>query len=514
MTFAQLLSECLENGSLGTPRYAPLAIVWLLPVLILGTACEQPVGAAGQTEPPLPPAPPGTRVGYYVAPNGSPSGDGSATRPWDLATAFAAPAAVHPGDTVWLRGGIYNGTVNSLIVSKLTGTAATPIIVRQYPGERAIISGPWDADGAYAWYWGFESITSTTEGFQCIVVTAPGVKLINLIVHDCGGGGVFGGTQSPDAEIYGSIIYNTGFNGSIPGVSFGHGIYVQNQTGTKRIKDNVLFNQYGYGFHGYGASAPLNNFTLDGNAIFNSGLLQGRGQPNILIGGGTPVTNAVLTNNMTYRGLGIWVGYSGTQSSNVTITNNYLMLAWPVLRVYNFNQAVVAGNTLYSLGGSGSMVDEQGPTAGYQWNSNRYHGDSSVAEWVWTANGYTFPQWRQATGLGTSETETPAPTGSRVFVRPNQYEPGRANIIIYNWARAATVPVDVSSILSSGDRYEVRNVQDLFGPAVLSGTYAGGTLSIPMTAVQPPTPIWGWGSVTPPITGPDFNTFVLLRTAP
>ena len=31
------------------------------------------------------------------------------------------------------------------------------------------------------------------------------------------------------------------------------------------------------------------------------------------------------------------------------------------------------------------------------------------------------------------------PTGTKVFVRPNKYEPGRANITIYNWDKAATV---------------------------------------------------------------------------
>ena len=47
----------------------------------------------------------GTHAGHYVSPTGSPTGDGSAAQPWDLATAFSGPATVQPGDTVWLRGG-------------------------------------------------------------------------------------------------------------------------------------------------------------------------------------------------------------------------------------------------------------------------------------------------------------------------------------------------------------------------------------------------------------------------
>ncbi len=45
---------------------------------------------------------------YYVAPNGSPSGNGSINNPWDLQTALDQPAAVQPGDTIWLRGGTYD----------------------------------------------------------------------------------------------------------------------------------------------------------------------------------------------------------------------------------------------------------------------------------------------------------------------------------------------------------------------------------------------------------------------
>ena len=41
------------------------------------------------------------------------------------------------------------------------------------------------------------------------------------------------------------------------------------------------------------------------------------------------------------------------------------------------------------------------------------------------------------------------PTGVKVFVRPNHYEPGRANITIYNWDKAATVDVSLAGILAT-----------------------------------------------------------------
>ena len=84
---------------------------------------------------------------------------------------------------------------------------------------------------------------------------------------------------------------------------------------------------------------------------------------------------------------------------------------------------------------------------------------------------------------------------------------GRANIAVYNWERLPVVTVDVSQVLSPGDRYEVRCAQNFFGKPVLSGTYDGNPLPLPMSdlAASPPA-----GAPTPPLTGPEFNAFILL----
>src|SRR5262249_10500020 len=49
--------------------------------------------------------PQNTGLQYFASPGGSPSGDGSVSNPWDLQTALNQPSSVHPGDTIWLRGG-------------------------------------------------------------------------------------------------------------------------------------------------------------------------------------------------------------------------------------------------------------------------------------------------------------------------------------------------------------------------------------------------------------------------
>ena len=108
-------------------------------------------------------------IDFFVSPTGTTStalGTGTITNPWSLQTALSGPAAVHAGDTIWLRGGTYSGIFNSY----LNGTSAAPIIVRQYPGERAKLDGGaantptlltvW---GSYTWFWGFEITSSSTD---------------------------------------------------------------------------------------------------------------------------------------------------------------------------------------------------------------------------------------------------------------------------------------------------------------------------------------------------------------
>jgi uncharacterized protein (TIGR03437 family) len=92
---------------------------------------------------------------YYVSPDGTPEGDGTRLRPWDLKTALRPAAAIKPGDKLWLRGGVY-GDGKTTFESRLAGVAGKPVIVRQAAGERATINGGLAIYAPYTWYWGFE----------------------------------------------------------------------------------------------------------------------------------------------------------------------------------------------------------------------------------------------------------------------------------------------------------------------------------------------------------------------
>jgi hypothetical protein len=425
---------------------------------------------------------------FYVAPNAAANGNGSFANPWRLQTALDQPAAVDPGDTIWLRGGTYNGDY----VSWLQGTAANPIVVRQYPGERAIIDGG-DSDGYpillvrgnYSWFWGFEIMSSDPDrvssqasswptdigrgaGFEIYqqAGVGTGVKFINLIVHDTRGNGL--PSEAVDAEVYGCLIYYNGWDA--PDRGHGHGVYVQNETGTKRVVDNIIFQQFSHGYHAYGsASAHLDNLHVEGNILFNNGNISSFGSArNLLLGGDNVAhTPTLLSNSLYYAAsqspeTAFKMGY-GAGCSNATINQNY-----------------VANDTEFSSCQPSTMT------------GNSYYGDIS---------GFSQSQYPSNTYYSSR------PTGIHVRIRPNQFEAGRAHIAVYNWNLAASVSVDLSSVLAAGTSFEIRNAQNYFGTPVVSGVYTGGTVSIPLAGLPSAAPV---GRSTPAPSGPEFNAFVLV----
>lgn len=81
---------------------------------------------------------------YYVANDGSDLNPGTMDKPW--ATIQKAAESVAPGDTVYIRGGVYNERV----VLKKSGTVGQYITFANYPGEEVIIDGE-GIDWGYNW---------------------------------------------------------------------------------------------------------------------------------------------------------------------------------------------------------------------------------------------------------------------------------------------------------------------------------------------------------------------------
>jgi hypothetical protein len=428
---------------------------------------------------------------FFVSPTGTDRGNGSRKAPWSLVKALSQSRAVQPGDTIWLRGGTYLG----IFTSSLTGTAASPIRVRQYPGERATLDGGTTPpsygaavltiNGAYTWYMGFEvtdsdaSRTNPNTGSNPpneravgLNVYAPGTRLIDMVIHDTGQGvGLW--SSATDSEVTGCLIYYNGWDA--PDRGHGHGIYTQNQApSVHRLTDNILFDGFALGVQAYTEGGHIDNIALTGNTAFGNGVLSrvSGDTYNLLIGGLQVAASPSMVSNYTYtppstsgkNGLGYSAG-----CTNGTVTGNYLD-GNPVLDLVNCSSGLtMTGNTFYG-----------------------------------TLSGFTQGQYPGNTYYSSR------PTGTQVFIRPSQYEAGRANITVYDWSLSASVSVDLSSVLTIGSQYEIRNAQNFYGPPVVSGTYAGGSVALPQTGLAPATPV-GW--TAPAATGPEFNAFVVLTEA-
>jgi hypothetical protein len=441
--------------------------------------------------------------GFYVSPNGSPNGNGSPANPWDLKTALKQPSAVKPGAIIWVRGGTYNYRSLDVLYSYLKGASGSPITVRAYGTERAILDAALVIQGEWTTFWGLEFIDSSPRGGTAlkhsISVWKPHTTLINNIVHDSGGVGFW--WQASDSEMYGNIIYNTGT--IVSGHGNGHGLYTTNNTGTKNLKENVVFNTFsGFNFHAYSENTYLSNYVFEGNVSFNGVFL---------VGGLVPARNIRLVSNYTYHSP-MFAGWdTSVTNQNLTLSGNIINAAGEeALVVEGWNDMVLTGNQV-SLEGGDTMtfLRSAGSRAGYNWNNNAYYS-SDPTPFYQNGVSQTFGDWKSSTGFDSSSTLASLPGGLSVFVRPNRYEAGRGNIIVYNWESRSSVSVDLSPLgLKNGDAYIIHNAQNYFAETI-TGVYLGKPITLPMTGWSAASAV-GMNGPVKPCTFPRFGVFVVTR---
>jgi hypothetical protein len=373
--------------------------------------------------------------------------------------------------------------------------------------------------GGFVWFWGLEITDSDPNRWNdtpgsnpptsrpiSADIRTPGVKIINCVIHDTGQG-ISAWAAAPDFEAYGNVVFNNGWESSDRG--HGHGIYTQNDTGTKLFRNNVVLHQFGNGVNLFGSSAAhLRNITFNGNTFLNS-VQQ--------YGGNTPTENFTYTNNRSYN-TAPGFGY-GAPSTGLTCAGNYL--ARGLFLAFYVGGVTVQNNTIYEQLNDGqaklvAITLPQGATlADYSFDYNTYYQSSRNANDYWASgNSMTFTAWqKQGQDPHGSYTATTGPnyrpTGLKIFFDKNQYDALKATITIFNWDRLNTVVVDASSVLSPGDSYELRNAEDYFGD-VVTGAYAGGALKISMTNHTLALPL-GYSAPLGPTGFPEFGVFLLTR---
>jgi hypothetical protein len=451
---------------------------------------------------------------WYISPKGSPEAAGTKEAPWDVGSVLRGRKPVRPGDTVWLLGGVYVLPADAKskrfeIECRLTGTAEKPIIVRQAPGERATIDGSIQILGADAWYWGFEvrgtRDTDRAAGNHCINVHGPRTKMINMIVHRGAMGSGFW-TPAVDAEQYGNLIFD--FGSSAKDRGHGHACYTQNASGTKRIVDNVMFAGYGWNLHAYTQAGQITGYHVEGNFFFCSGMASPPSdapKDNVIICAYAPGDRYVILRNVAYSPrTGGWrynvrlSTYMKPPRTNraAEVRDNYFM-GYNGLALDRWLKMTATGNEIWAP--MSLLTWQKAPGAKDEdWlvDHNVYHALADQKKF----NGRTFAEHRKASGFDGSSrlvaTTRGRPTGTRIFIRPNRYEPGRAHVAVFNWDGKDAVELDLAKAgLKRGQRFQVRNVLDLYGKPAAEGAYDGRPLRVAMMK----SPI-----------APDFDAFLVV----
>jgi hypothetical protein len=410
-------------------------------------------------------------------------------------------------------------------------------------------------EGAHTWYWGFEVMSSdplrvTQQAGSApieivrgsgIEVRGPGTKLINLIVHDAADAiGLW--APALNAEVHGCLTYHTGWQG--PDRGHGHGLYIQNQTGTKLISDVISFNNFATGMKVFGVTGFARGVDFDGVVSFNNGSVRDRRQPketNLYIGTGeNPADLITIKDSILYHtpgqgGENIHMGYQLPNNGRASVLNNYVAGGGVALDMSQWQDVTVTGNTFHvsSLGHWSAQTlvlaktSPGFPASAFKWNSNAYFDGSPAftngVRYAFTFNTsrnqlggarLSFEEWKSATGYDQNAVYVPGdPQGVMVFVRPNRYEPGRAHVAVFNWDLLDAVEVDLSQVLKPGDLFDIRDAQDYFGAAVVGGLYDGSPVVIPMRLEKVAAPV-GNVPTLPPHTAPLFGAFVVITQQP
>lgn len=521
-------------------------------LVLLVSAAIEPESAAGTAaagaEDSAPPAPrplePPKSV--FASPDGRPDADGSQSNPIDLTTALSEEGPVRPGDTLWLLDGVYRGS----FVAALSGVEAAPIYIKQFPGGRAILDGAGSlkstlaVTGSDVWLWGFEITNSDPErvfdrpsGGDTRRATGLSVagardRLINLVIHDADTA-VSMSEKAAAIEIYGCIIYNNGV--SDPRGAQGSGLVIEGTPGANTVTDLITFNNQSVGVSASGER--LERLRIDGLVSFNNG--RDVSNPNIKLSNLSVSSTAragefTLSNSHLYHapdmvGPNLILGSAQVSSGVLTVDGNTIGGGSGVMSAARWAAMTVTNNLMYLRSTADVKTDQiiaQVRTSARP-TSNKWTGNTYVDQ---TSRGYAFAfndatnsfgggnlnfaEWQKASTFdGASTYSTTRPQGTKTYVRPNRYEPGRAHIVVYNWDKQAKVSVSLDNAgLARGDAFEVVDALDPLGRPVLAATFADSTITLDLSNLSAQSPIGGL-PVTPPHTAPEFAVFVVRKAA-
>ena len=279
---------------------------------------------------------------FYVSPDGDDANPGTVDKPWrtiSRATKYGWPTQYRqPGDTVWLRGGLYLGNANGIdlngIVGAVSGKSNAPITIRAYPGETPVVAhttSPYR--GAImknmAW-WVFDGITFS-NCYQSMWLE----NVTNFVLKNC----TFGWMPTDDSSYAGVLFwgvsqYNVVSNctfyawGRVTETCNDHGVSISigNETTDDPMWYNlVVSNRFFYGGHDHLQLNAAYN-VIRGNLFVNAPWMPTNATCYQFAYGGGPNTYGAYGNRHTKPGDG---GTNQVDMRNVFEYNQFLYTGPP-----------------------------------------------------------------------------------------------------------------------------------------------------------------------------------------
>jgi parallel beta-helix repeat protein len=360
------------------PLKAHLSRLVVVAVLFALGACHS------NSSTPTSPSPPVSQV-KYVATSGSDRNAGTIAAPWQ--TLRYGVSQLQAGDTLYIRGGTYTGsenTIDSVVGTVRGGTSwSNAITIAGYSSEPVTIRPPQSGNGfgirlsgPAASYLIFQDVIIDMVEQGGDWETAP------VAIYLSGGANhnrfqrleirnnISFGLQfsqnngnSPFNEVINCRIHDNGSAG-VGDARNGHGMYIQ--TSDNLIEGNDVYNNRGYGIHAFSGSGPMNvaRNTIRNNMIHGNGTHGGTAYGMVVAWG----DGNLVSGNVIYSNPGGLLVYTNSSNANVSTNTIYgnsplegILIQYATNTVVKDNIVYGNGADIVDLGASTVLSNNHGP---------------------------------------------------------------------------------------------------------------------------------------------------------
>ncbi|MFN0062052.1 MAG: right-handed parallel beta-helix repeat-containing protein [Myxococcaceae bacterium] len=272
---------------------------------------------------------------YYVSQSGN---DGnscesaqSTTPSLQKGTLSAGVACLSAGDTLWIRGGTYTGSLNVIDSQTFRVPSATswlnPVTIGGFPGDSVTLVPPYNVSGIRLTTGApsyliiqdlsidMQNSSAGSDADAVYLHTAHHNRLLRLEVKNSWNSGIHFGNDTSFNEVLGCRIHDNG--DAANGPPWGHGLYIT--ASDNLFENNSVYDNEGYGFHIYNNHGPHldpSRNVVRNNRVYGNGVHHSQGFGLVIAWG----TENQVYNNLFYgnrAGISVY-----TDASNSTVYNN------------------------------------------------------------------------------------------------------------------------------------------------------------------------------------------------